>query len=250
MTRFKSISRRAAPALIKALTVGAEVGITLTHDGRFYRADLPANLFENDKTRFYLAFESEQKGADLFARLSRTGKIASMDEMPRLLSAALFVASIAAVPLLETTFIPADDGHQSSVVLELPPGTSLPETQAVAEDARQRIAAQVDHIRHWRVIEGSYETAPRDAGTYFVDPPYVEKGKYYRHRLSKEDYPRLAGWCLDLPGDVVVCEQHGANWLPFEPLATIKSTRGTSAEVVYLHTDRAVCAPFEGRARG
>jgi hypothetical protein len=116
--------------------------------------------------------------------------------------------------------------------------------------ARERIAAQVDHIRHWRVIEGSYETAPRDAGTYFVDPPYVEKGKYYRHRLSKEDYPRLAGWCLDLPGDVVVCEQHGANWLPFEPLATIKSTRGTSAEVVCLHTARSVCAPFEGRARG
>lgn len=88
-----------AEALIKALTVGAEVGITLTHDGRFYRADLPANLFENDKTRFYLAFESEQKGADLFARLSRTGKIASMDEMPRLLSAALFGLKIDLLPV-------------------------------------------------------------------------------------------------------------------------------------------------------
>ena len=114
--------------------------------------------------------------------------------------------------------------------------------------ARKRIAAQVEHIRHWRVIEGSYETAPRNAGTYFVDPPYVEKGKYYRCRLSREDYPRLAGWCLDLPGDVIVCEQHGADWLPFGPLATIKSTRGTSAEVVYLHTDRAAGALFEGRA--
>ena len=88
-----------AEALIKALTVGAEVGITLAHDGRFYRADLPANLFENDKTRFYLAFESEQKGAELFARLSRTGKIASMDEMPRLLSAALFGLKIDLLPV-------------------------------------------------------------------------------------------------------------------------------------------------------
>lgn len=88
-----------AEALIKALTVGAEVGITLTYDGRFYRADLPANLFESDKTRFYLAFESEQKGADLFARLSRTGKIASMDEMPRLLSAALFGLKIDLLPV-------------------------------------------------------------------------------------------------------------------------------------------------------
>ena len=88
-----------AEALIKVLTVGAEVGITLAYDGRFYRADLPANLFENDKTRFYLAFESEQKGADLFARLSRTGKIASMDEMPRLLSAALFGLKIDLLPV-------------------------------------------------------------------------------------------------------------------------------------------------------
>jgi len=88
-----------AEALIKALTVGAEVGITLAYDGRFYRADLPVNLFESDKTRFYLAFESEQKGADLFARLSRTGKIASMDEMPRLLSAALFGLKIDLLPV-------------------------------------------------------------------------------------------------------------------------------------------------------
>ena len=88
-----------AEALIKALTVGAEMGITLAYDGRFYRADLPANLFESDKTRFYLAFESEQKGADLFARLSRTGKIASMDEMPRLLSAALFGLKIDLLPV-------------------------------------------------------------------------------------------------------------------------------------------------------
>ena len=88
-----------AEVLIKALTVGAEVGITLAHDGRFYRADLPANLFESDKTRFYLAFESEEKGADLFARLSRTGKIASMDEMPRLLSAALFGLKIDLLPV-------------------------------------------------------------------------------------------------------------------------------------------------------
>ena len=88
-----------AEALIKALTVGAEVGITLAYDGRFYRADLPVNLFESDKTRFYLAFESEQKGADLFARLSRTGKIASMDEMSRLLSAALFGLKIDLLPV-------------------------------------------------------------------------------------------------------------------------------------------------------
>ncbi|HEX7815921.1 type VI secretion system baseplate subunit TssK [Dyella sp.] len=88
-----------AEVLIKALTVGAEVGITLTYDGKLYKADVPANLFESDKTRFYLAFESELRGQDLFGRLSRTGKICSIEEMPRLLSAALFGLKIDLLPV-------------------------------------------------------------------------------------------------------------------------------------------------------
>ena len=93
------IAFQRAEALIKALTVGAEVGITLTFDGKLYKADLPANLFESDKTRFYLAFESELRGQELFARLSRTGKICSIEEMPRLLQAALFGLKIDLLPV-------------------------------------------------------------------------------------------------------------------------------------------------------
>jgi hydrophobe/amphiphile efflux-1 (HAE1) family protein len=65
-----------------------------------------------------------------------------------LLSAALFLVSIAAVPFLETTFIPPSDGDQSSVLLELPPGTSLLTMQVVAQDARQRIdmMPEIEHI--------------------------------------------------------------------------------------------------------
>jgi hypothetical protein len=100
--------------------------------------------------------------------------------------------------------------------------------------ARERIAAQVGSIRHWRVSQGSYETAPRDTdtGTWFVDPPYVDKGRYYR--CGRVDFPALAAWCGGLRGRVIVCEQQGATWLPFVPLATVKSTRGTSAEAVFL----------------
>jgi len=88
-----------AETLVKALTVGAEVGITLTWDGKLFKADLPANLFDSDKTRFYLAFESELRGQELFAQLSRTGKICSVDEMPRLLQAALFGLKIDLLPV-------------------------------------------------------------------------------------------------------------------------------------------------------
>lgn len=98
--------------------------------------------------------------------------------------------------------------------------------------ARERIASQVERIRHWEIAYGSYESTPRLEATWFVDPPYVVKGKYYR--IHKVDYDRLGAWCQHLLGQVIVCEQEGADWLPFLPLATIKSTRGTSSEVAFM----------------
>lgn len=110
-----------AESLIKALTVGAEVGITLAYDGRFHKADLPLNLFASDKTRFYLAFESPVQGMELAQRLQRTGKIASSEEMPRLLQAALFGLKIDLLPVPpeelpqktpNTTYFLIDTRHQ------------------------------------------------------------------------------------------------------------------------------------------
>jgi hypothetical protein len=110
-----------------------------------------------------------------------------------------------------------------------------------SERARTRIAAEVEGIRHWKVVHGSYDQAPVVDGTYFVDPPYVDKGKYYR--FKDVDYGALGVWC-QARSNVIACEQAGAAWLPFEPLATIKSTRGVSAEVVYLSTPSADDAPL------
>ena len=51
-------------------------------------------------------------------------------------SALFFVGSIALVPLLPTGFVPAADRGQTQITLELPPGSTLAETRAVAELAR------------------------------------------------------------------------------------------------------------------
>lgn len=99
--------------------------------------------------------------------------------------------------------------------------------------ARERIAAQLPFIRHWRIIEGSYENVDAPPSTFFIDPPYLDKGRYYRYRNI--DYARLAMWCKERRGQVIVCENAGATWLPFEPLATIKATRGTSQEVSWVN---------------
>jgi multidrug efflux pump subunit AcrB len=51
----------------------------------------------------------------------------------------LFVASLAIVPFIPTTFIPISDLGRSNLSLELPPGTTLLETTAVAERARKQL---------------------------------------------------------------------------------------------------------------
>lgn len=54
-------------------------------------------------------------------------------------SLAFFAGSLALIPLLPTGFLPADDMSLTQVTLELPPGTTLAQTQAAAEQARQAL---------------------------------------------------------------------------------------------------------------
>ena len=83
---------------------------------------------------------------------------------------------------------------------------------------RERVATQVERIRHWQIIEGDYTAAPDLEVSWFVDPPYQGKGRHYvHHRL---DYAALGAWCRERRGQIIVCENEGASWLPFEPFAT------------------------------
>lgn len=86
---------------------------------------------------------------------------------------------------------------------------------------RERVASQVEQIRHWKVIEGDYSLAPDVPATWFVDPPYDNKaGSYYVH--SKVNYADLSAWCRTRRGQVLVCENEGATWAPFQPFMTLK----------------------------
>lgn len=100
-----------------------------------------------------------------------------------------------------------------------------------SERARDRIAAEKHKIANWQIAQASYDQIAPVEATWFVDPPYMDKGRYYRCR--DVDYSTLGNWCRHLQGQVMVCEQAGAEWLPFKPLATIKSTKGISQEVIW-----------------
>lgn len=63
------------------------------------------------------------------------------------IAAVLFLfGSIKLIPLLPTGFLPADDGSQTQVYLELPPGATLSQTKLAAEQARQLITP-IAHIK-------------------------------------------------------------------------------------------------------
>jgi hypothetical protein len=107
------------------------------------------------------------------------------------------------------------------------------------EAIRTRIAFQVEHIKHWTLIEGSYEQAPDVDATWFVDPPYQIAGSHYRCSASSINFLGLSAWVKKRTGLTVVCENEGAEWLPFEPFIEIKANEGKhggkkSREAIYV----------------
>lgn len=101
---------------------------------------------------------------------------------------------------------------------------------------RLRIARQLPAIRHWTVVEGeAMATTIYGAATWFIDPPYQGRpGRYYRYGSEGIDYAELGAWCQSLPGQVIACEQAGADWLPFEPVGVVNGQRGKSREVAWF----------------
>jgi hypothetical protein len=101
---------------------------------------------------------------------------------------------------------------------------------------RDRVAAQVGAVRHWRVIEDDYDAAPDVDATWFIDHPYRGKpGRRYVCTSSKLDYPALGSWCRSRRGQVIACEAEGADWLPFVPFGQTTGVGGRlSREAVWL----------------
>jgi hypothetical protein len=100
------------------------------------------------------------------------------------------------------------------------------------QKAKQRIASQLSGIAGWSITEGQYHGAPEIEATWFIDPPYGDKGRYYRVQFA--DFANLAPFCRARRGLVIACEGPEATWLPFEPLGEFKSSSGKARETVYI----------------
>lgn len=98
--------------------------------------------------------------------------------------------------------------------------------------AKERIAKQIHKLAGWTISNAPYSSAPDEVSTWFVDPPYVDKGRFYR--VPFHSHLTLGEWCRTRRGQVIACEGPGAEWLPFQPLGTFKSSKGKASEVAWL----------------
>jgi hypothetical protein len=103
-------------------------------------------------------------------------------------------------------------------------------------EVRQRIASQLQHIRHWSINLASYDDLPDMETTWFIDAPYDSAaGEHYKYGRKDIDYRVLGAWCKNRKGQVIVYETWGADWLPFCELGTFKGRRKTSHEVIWTN---------------
>ncbi len=103
------------------------------------------------------------------------------------------------------------------------------------EHKRSMVASQVHLINHWVTSNKQYYDLPNETACWFVDPPYQEAGTNYKHGSSGIDYKALGAWCANRSGQIIVCENQGADWLPFAGPETLKNTRNKmTSEVAYV----------------
>ena len=123
----------------------------------------------------------------------------------------------------------------------------LVSTNSWGPNLKDRLIRQKPLLKGWSITQGSYADIPMREAHWHVDPPYQgAPGRKYIH--SDIDFSHLGDWCKALPGAVDVCENEGADWLPFRPLYTVVSSgrnqgeaASRSVEVVWqkapLHED-------------
>jgi hypothetical protein len=97
-----------------------------------------------------------------------------------------------------------------------------------------KIANSLYKIRHWNIQEGDYQSIENGSATWFIDPPYQNGGQYYVKSNKDINFDNLANWCKSRNGQIMVCENTKANWLPFKPLVEMQGLKHKTTESMYL----------------
>ena len=95
------------------------------------------------------------------------------------------------------------------------------------------IANNVFKIKHWEIINGSYENLNNDEATWFIDPPYQFGGQHYVESTKNIDFLKLSEWCKNRNGQTIVCENTKADWLDFKPMRQMQGSIHKTTEAIW-----------------
>lgn len=98
---------------------------------------------------------------------------------------------------------------------------------------RNRILKNLDYIKKWKVTNLDYRDIENVEATWFIDAPYQFGGEHYVE--NKINFNELAEWCKSRKGQVIVCENSKANWLPFKFLAEMSGCQFRTTEVIWTN---------------
>lgn len=98
---------------------------------------------------------------------------------------------------------------------------------------KKKIISQLFKIKHWKITQIDYTELENENATWFIDPPYFNGGHCYKYSNKMIDYNKLADWCKSRTGQVIVCENTKANWLPFKPMKKMRGAAKTTTEAIW-----------------
>ncbi len=98
---------------------------------------------------------------------------------------------------------------------------------------KEWISKHLYKIKHWEIIHGDYVDIKNEECTWYIDPPYQYGGEYYKISNKHLDYSELAEWCKTRNGQVIVCENSKADWLPFRKLSKLAGSIYITAECIW-----------------
>ena len=104
-------------------------------------------------------------------------------------------------------------------------------------DNKKSIARNLYKIRHWDIRLGDYRDIDNFEATWFIDPPYQWGGQYYTESNKSINFPELSEWCKSRIGQVIVCENTKADWMPFHPIKKMRGNKHVTTEAMWTNRD-------------
>ena len=98
---------------------------------------------------------------------------------------------------------------------------NIPEEDAIRISCCGALASITDGIFGTKVECPRCHAKAVDATSPMWSPLLERGNSYYVHNAV--DHKALGAWCLQRRGQLLVCENAGATWLPFSPFALLKA---------------------------